>query len=85
MQRLETKLIGKETVVKDLELRQCVKWTFKKGRYTCREIKEKLQLIYDQHGVNKRAKSTQIKEFCEVKPIVMRDKSGMSAKGFEIM
>lgn len=25
MQRLETKLIGKETVVKDLELRQCVK------------------------------------------------------------
>ena len=55
------------------------------NHHTCREIKEKLQLIYDQHGVNKRAKSTQIKEFCEVKPIVMRDKSGMSAKGFEIM
>ena len=84
MDRFETKLIGKETIVRNLELRQRVKWIFKSGRYSSTEIKKRLQTIYDAYGLKKRATAAQIGEFCEVQAITFRDANGVMVKGFEI-
>lgn len=84
MQRFETKLIGKETKINHLELRQRVKWNFPPGRYTSREIKCKLQRIYDAHGLNKPATAAQIQEFCEAKELTFRTKLGRPTRGYEI-
>lgn len=84
LERFETKLVGKETVVDDLELRQRVRWTFKPGRYSSREIKTRLQRIYDAHGLNKRATAAQIHEFCEAQELTFRNKFGRPVRGYEI-
>lgn len=84
LERFETKLVGKETIVDDLELRQRVRWTFKPGRYSSREIKNKLQRIYDAHGLNKRATAAQIHEFYEAQELTFRNKFGRPVRGYEI-
>lgn len=68
----------------ELYLRQRVRWTFKPGRYSSREIKTKLQRIYDAHGLNKRATAAQIHEFCEARELTFRNKFHRPVRGYEI-
>ncbi len=65
---------------------EVIKDNFVPGRYTNKEIKKKLQVIYDSLGEKRTAKASDLKEYIEVKDIMIT--SSVTKKrehGFEIV
>ena len=71
--------------VKELIIEQ-VKKTFEVGkRYTCKYIKEVLQLIYKSYSYGKTAKATDLDEYLVLRPCKAQDQDGKWQKGYEVI
>ena len=66
---------------------QLIKFNFGIGeKYSRKEVKEKLQELYDRAGLMKRAKASDILEYYEVKEcMIINSKTGKKDHGYELM
>ena len=76
MKRLETKIIGEESINDSIKLKQEINSLISIGFHTCKSIKEKLQLAYDKHGIQRTAKANEILKYREAKETKKNDERG---------